>query len=54
VGSADPKGLKKLVFGGPSSDKNFKKLRVMNGLKTTKANDAKPLLWALRIAVLTY
>jgi len=34
VGSADPRGLKNLVFGVPSSDKNFKKLRVMKSLKT--------------------
>jgi len=32
--SADPQGVKKLVFGGLSSDKNFNKLRVMIILKT--------------------
>ena len=31
--SADIQGVKKLVFGSPSSDKKFKKLRVMNSLK---------------------
>jgi len=33
VGSADPKGVIKMAFRGPSSDKKFKKLRVMNSLK---------------------
>jgi len=33
VGSAEPQGVKKLVFGGPSTGKNFKILKVMNSLK---------------------
>ena len=33
MGSADPQGVKKLMFGGLSSDKKLKKLRVMNSLK---------------------
>jgi len=32
-GFADLQGVKNLVFGGPSRDKNFKKLRVMNSLE---------------------
>jgi len=33
-GVRGPQGVKKLVFGGPSCNKNFKKLEVMNSLKT--------------------
>jgi len=33
LGSANPRGVKNLAFGGPASDKKYQKLRVMNSLK---------------------
>jgi len=53
-GVCGPPGGEKLMFRGPSTDKKFKKFRVMNSLKICahESNKTYPLLWLF--AVLYY